>query len=75
MLAERLKPGGLLRLATDWQPYAEQMLEVLDAAPGLANVAGRKCFMPRPAERARTRFEVRGERLGHAVWDIAYRLG
>jgi tRNA (guanine-N7-)-methyltransferase len=73
MLAERLKPGALLRLATDWQPYAEQMLEVFDAAPRLTNVAGDARFMPRPQERARTRFEARGERLGHAVWDIAYR--
>jgi len=73
MLAERLKPHGVLRLATDWQPYAEHMLEVLDAAPQLANLAARERFMPRPAERARTRFEARGERLGHAVWDLAYR--
>jgi tRNA (guanine-N7-)-methyltransferase len=73
LVAERLKPGGLLRLATDWQPYAEQMLEVLDGAPGLENVAAAARFMPRPPERARTRFEARGERLGHAVWDIAYR--
>jgi tRNA (guanine-N7-)-methyltransferase len=73
MLAQRLKPGGVLRLATDWQPYAEQMLEVLDAVPTLANLAASGRFMPRPAERARTRFEARGERLGHAVWDLAYR--
>jgi len=73
LLAERLKSGGVLRLATDWQAYAEQMREVLDAAPGLANLATGAGFMPRPAERARTRFEQRGERLGHAVWDLAYR--
>jgi tRNA (guanine-N7-)-methyltransferase len=74
LLAERLKIGGVLRLATDWQAYAEQMLEVLDAAPQLANVAAHERFMPRPVERARTRFELRGERLGHAVWDLAYRV-
>jgi tRNA (guanine-N7-)-methyltransferase len=74
LLAERLKTGGVLRLATDWQPYAEQMLEVLDAALPLANVAAHERFMPRPAQRAPTRFELRGERLGHAVWDLAYRL-
>jgi tRNA (guanine-N7-)-methyltransferase len=73
LLAERLKSGGVLRLATDWQAYAEQMREVLDAAPGFANLAAGTGFMPRPAERARTRFEQRGERLGHAVWDLAYR--
>jgi tRNA (guanine-N7-)-methyltransferase len=75
MLTERLKPGALLRLATDWQPYAEQMLEVLDAAPQLSNIAAKARFMPRPAERERTRFEARGERLGHQVWDLAYRCG
>jgi tRNA (guanine-N7-)-methyltransferase len=73
MLTERLKAGGMLRLATDWQPYAEQMLEVLDAVPQLCNVAAEERFMPRPAERERTRFEARGERLGHQVWDLAYR--
>jgi tRNA (guanine-N7-)-methyltransferase len=74
LLAERLRKGAVLRLATDWQPYAEHMLEVLDAAPQFINLAAPERFMPRPAERARTRFELRGERLGHAVWDLAYRL-
>jgi tRNA (guanine-N7-)-methyltransferase len=74
LLCERLKTGGILRLTTDWQPYAEQMLEVLDAEPRLANVALDEGFMPRPADRIRTRFEMRGERLGHGVWDLAYRL-
>jgi len=73
LLAQHLKPGGLVRLATDWQPYAVQMLEVLDGAPALENVAGAARFMARPPERARTRFEARGERLGHAVWDMTYR--
>jgi len=74
LLAGRLRKGAVLRLATDWQPYAEHMLEVLDAAPQFTNLAVPERFMPRPAERARTRFEVRGERLGHAVWDLGYRL-
>jgi tRNA (guanine-N7-)-methyltransferase len=74
LLVERLKTGGLLRLATDWQSYAEQMLEVLDAAPRLQNLAAPERFMPRAAQRAQTRFELRGERLGHAVWDLAYRV-
>jgi tRNA (guanine-N7-)-methyltransferase len=73
-LADRMKTGGVMRLATDWQPYALQMLEVLDAAAALANMAEDARFMPRPAQRARTRFELRGERLGHAVWDLAYRV-
>jgi len=74
LLSGRLKPGGVLRLATDWQAYAEQMLEVLDAAPELVNLAAPERFMPRAPERARTRFELRGERLGHAVWNLAYRV-
>jgi tRNA (guanine-N7-)-methyltransferase len=74
LLAGRLRKGAVLRLATDWQPYAEHMLDVLDAAPQFTNVAAPERFMPRPAERARTRFELRGERLGHAVWDLAFRL-
>jgi tRNA (guanine-N7-)-methyltransferase len=74
LLAGRLRKGAVLRLATDWQPYAEHMLEVLDAAPQFTNLAAPERFMPRPAERARTRFELRGERLGHAVWDLSYRL-
>ena len=74
LLVERLRTGGLLRLATDWQSYAEQMLEVLDAAPELANLAAPERFMPRAQERAATRFELRGERLGHSVWNLAYRV-
>ena len=74
LLASRLGKGGVLRLATDWQPYAEQMLQVLDADPALANMAALDHYMPRPAHRAPTRFERRGERLGHAVWDLAYQL-
>jgi tRNA (guanine-N7-)-methyltransferase len=74
LLVERLRTGGLLRLATDWHSYAEQMLEVLDAAPRLRNLAAPERFMPRAAQRVQTRFELRGERLGHAVWELAYRV-
>jgi tRNA (guanine-N7-)-methyltransferase len=74
LLCGRLKAGGMVRLTTDWQPYAEQMLEVLNAEPRLANVATGSPFVPRPAQRIPTRFELRGARLGHAVWDLAYRL-
>jgi tRNA (guanine-N7-)-methyltransferase len=74
LLCGRLKAGGVLRLATDWQPYAEQMLQVLNAEPRLTSVATGAPFVPRPAERIPTRFELRGERLGHAVWDLAYRV-
>lgn len=73
LLADRLKPGGLLRLATDWQPYAEHMLEVLAACRRLRNESPDGNFTARPAERAPTRFEKRGERLGHGVWDLTFR--
>jgi tRNA (guanine-N7-)-methyltransferase len=72
LVASRLKPGGLLRLATDWAPYAEWMLEVLDAEPALENVAGARRYVERP-DRGLTRFENRGRRLGHEVLDLEYR--
>jgi tRNA (guanine-N7-)-methyltransferase len=70
-LVTRLAPGGYLHCATDWQPYAEQMLEVLAAEPGLANRAG-SGFAPRPAWRPLTKFEQRGLGLGHGVWDLVF---
>jgi tRNA (guanine-N7-)-methyltransferase len=72
LVASRLKPGGLLRLATDWAPYAEQMLQTLKASPTLENLASHGDFAERP-ERAVTRFERRGKRLGHDVWDLIFR--
>ena len=69
-LAARLKPGGYLHCATDWQPYAEQMLQVLGAEPLLANTASG--FAPQPDYRPLTKFENRGLRLGHGVWDILF---
>ena len=68
-----LQPGGILRLATDWQPYAEQMLEVLDSSPGFSNCAAPDRFMPRPERRRETRFENRGRGCGHRVFDMAWR--
>lgn len=73
LLAEKLRPGGLLHLATDWQDYAEQMWDVLDAQPGLVNEAGERGWFDRPAWRPQTHFEARGRRLGHGVWDLLYR--
>jgi tRNA (guanine-N7-)-methyltransferase len=73
LLVRSLAPGGVLRLATDWEPYAVQMLGTLGAAAELENLAPDGGFVPRPAERAPTRFERRGERLGHEVWDLAFR--
>ncbi len=69
-LAARLAPGGYLHCATDWEPYAHQMLEVLSAEPLLANTA--EGFAPRPAYRPLTKFENRGLRLGHGVWDLVF---
>jgi tRNA (guanine-N7-)-methyltransferase len=68
----RLKPGGTLQLATDWTPYAEWMLEVLDSVPGLRNCSAEGRYMPRDPARDATRFEKRGQRLGHAVHDLCY---
>jgi tRNA (guanine-N7-)-methyltransferase len=72
LTADRLQPGGILRMATDWQPYAQEMLATLAASPKLRNLAVAGAFIPRPAERIATRFEKRGERLGHEVWDLAF---
>jgi tRNA (guanine-N7-)-methyltransferase len=71
LLAARLAPGGYLHCATDWEEYAQQMLEVLSAEPQLANTAAG--FAPRPAWRPQTKFEARGLRLGHGVWDALFR--
>jgi len=73
LVASRLKHGGVLRLATDWEPYAMQMLEVLSASDALVNTSPDGRFIEKPAERITTRFEKRGQRLGHGVWDLAFR--
>jgi tRNA (guanine-N7-)-methyltransferase len=70
LLASRIAPGGYLHCATDWQDYAEQMLEVLGAEPMLANSADG--YAPRPDYRPVTKFEKRGLRLGHGVWDLVF---
>ena len=69
-LTARLKVGGYIHCATDWQPYAEQMLEVLDAEPLLRNTA--EGYAPQPDYRPLTKFENRGLRLGHGVWDVVF---
>jgi tRNA (guanine-N7-)-methyltransferase len=73
-LAERLQPGGFVHCATDWQPYGEQMLQVLTQEPRLRNLHAD--FAPTPAnplcERPATKFHTRGERLGHPVWDLVF---
>ena len=74
-LAARLKPQGYLHCATDWQPYAEQILEVLSAEPTLQNTADSALqgYAPKPAYRPLTKFENRGLKLGHGVWDVVFR--
>lgn len=72
-LRDRLKIGGVLHLATDWEPYARQMLEVLSSVAGLCNAATDQGFSPRPDYRPLTAFEKRGQRLGHGVWDVLFR--
>jgi tRNA (guanine-N7-)-methyltransferase len=71
LLASRLKPGGYVHAATDWEEYAQQILEVFSAEPLLENTA--EGYAPRPDYRPLTKFEQRGLRLGHGVWDIVFR--
>jgi len=71
LLASRIAPNGYLHCATDWQDYAEQMLEVLGAEPTLENTA--EGYAPRPEYRPVTKFEKRGLRLGHSVWDLVFK--
>ncbi|MBS1154498.1 MAG: tRNA ((46)-N7)-methyltransferase TrmB [Proteobacteria bacterium] len=70
LLVSRIKPGGYLHLATDWEDYAVQMLEVLAAEPALQNTA--EGYAPRPDYRPLTKFENRGLKLGHGVWDLVF---
>lgn len=72
-LADRLKSGGRLQLATDWEPYAHQMLQVLNACTALENLAPAGSFADESRERVPTRFEQRGRCLGHEVWELAFR--
>jgi tRNA (guanine-N7-)-methyltransferase len=72
LLSSKLKQAGTLHLATDWEDYAGQMMEVLSLADGLENSCGPGQFAPRPEHRPLTKFELRGERLGHGVWDLVF---
>jgi tRNA (guanine-N7-)-methyltransferase len=72
LVARRLRPGGIFHLATDWEDYARHMLAVLEQSPSFSNSAGAGHFAPRPDDRVLTKFERRGERLGHGVWDLVY---
>ncbi|HET6566219.1 MAG TPA: tRNA (guanosine(46)-N7)-methyltransferase TrmB [Xanthomonadales bacterium] len=72
LLADRLAAGGILHFATDWQNYAEHMLEVLQANPAFENLSETGGYCPRPAWRPLTKYEKRGERLGHEVYDLLF---
>ena len=72
MLRSKLKIGGEFHMATDWENYAEHMLEVMKAAPGYTNASTSGDYMPRPDYRPLTKFEQRGHRLGHGVWDLIF---
>ncbi|MBR9858668.1 MAG: tRNA (guanosine(46)-N7)-methyltransferase TrmB [Gammaproteobacteria bacterium] len=72
MLRSKLKIGGEFHMATDWENYAEHMLEVMNAAPGYTNATTEGDYMPRPDYRPLTKFEQRGHRLGHGVWDLIF---
>ncbi|WP_022959253.1 tRNA (guanosine(46)-N7)-methyltransferase TrmB [Spongiibacter tropicus] len=72
LLRRKLKPGGVIHLATDWENYAEHMMLVMSGAEGFRNTQGEGAFAPRPDYRPVTKFEKRGERLGHGVWDLLF---
>jgi tRNA (guanine-N7-)-methyltransferase len=73
LVRRKLKVGGICHMATDWENYAEYMMEVMCAAPGYENTAPEYCFAERPSYRPKTKFEARGEDRGHGVWDIVFR--
>ena len=73
MAASRLKRGGIMHMATDWEEYAQQMLDVLNAEPSLLNTAPDGGFTRRPEERPVSKYEERGKRLGHDVWDLVFK--
>jgi tRNA (guanine-N7-)-methyltransferase len=73
LIRRKLKTGGIFHMATDWQNYAEWMLEHMETAPGYENIAGKGNYHPRPDFRPLTKFEARGHRAGHGVWDLMYR--
>lgn len=72
LLARKLKHGAVFHMATDWQEYATHMMEVTSACPLFANQAGSGNYSPRPDYRVLTKFEKRGQRLGHGVWDLVF---
>lgn len=74
LLSTKLKPGASLHIATDWEPYAKNCLELLEQQTAWKNSAGKGQFIARPEFRPETKFERRGTQLGHGVWDLIFRL-
>lgn len=72
LIVRRLAAGGLIHCATDWQDYAEHIQAILTAEPALTNIQADGGYSPRPETRPLTKFEQRGQRLGHGVWDLIY---
>lgn len=72
LLARKIRRGGCLHMATDWEDYAVHMLQVMEPSPAFHNCAGTGNFSPRPDYRPVTKFEQRGQRLGHGVWDLVF---
>lgn len=71
-IRRKLKVGGVFHMATDWENYAECMLEDMTGAPGFKNLSENNDYVPRPDSRPLTKFENRGQRLGHGVWDLQF---
>lgn len=72
LVLTKLQKGGCFHMATDWEPYAEHMAEVMNSTSGYANTAQEGTYVPRPEYRPITKFETRGQKLGHGVWDLIY---
>jgi tRNA (guanine-N7-)-methyltransferase len=72
LIARVLKPGGVIHMATDWKAYAIQMIAIFSAHNSFRNQVGKGKFAPRPETRPMTKFEQRGQRLGHGVWDLLF---
>ncbi|MBJ7221947.1 MULTISPECIES: tRNA (guanosine(46)-N7)-methyltransferase TrmB [unclassified Brenneria] len=72
LVLRKLKIGGVFHMATDWEPYAQHMLEVMNAVAGYRNLSDNNDYVVRPESRPLTKFEVRGQRLGHGVWDLMF---
>ena len=73
LLRKKLKTGGMFHMATDWEHYAQHMMQVMNESEGFENTAGKDQYLSRPKYRPLTKFEQRGQRLGHGVWDLIFK--